>query len=284
MFFAGAVPALVYGLLALAIPESPRHLVGRGQLVKAAAVLRLMEGVAEVGTKIDEIALTLKRETAPSLRDLRGPRSGLLGGVWVGIGLSVLQQFVGVNVIFYYSSTQWRSVGFSEADALTTSVITSVTNVVVTLIAISLVDRVGRKPLLLTGSVGMALSLGVMALCFGQGLGGGAQPVLQAPANTIALVAANAYVVFFGVSWGPVVWVLPGGMFSNRIRAVALSVAAALQWIANFLVSISFPVFTQRLSLAFAYGLYGAFAALSFFFVFRFVKATRGKELEAMVD
>jgi MFS family permease len=217
------------------------------------------------------------------MSDIRGGALGLLPIVWVGILLSVFQQFVGINVIFYYSTTLWRSVGFTESGALTITVITSVTNVVVTLVAISLIDKIGRKPLLLIGSAGMAVTLGLMAICFTQAVGSGSDVSLPQPWGTLALLAANLYVVFFGVSWGPVVWVLLGEMFSNQIRAAALAVAAAAQWLANFLVSTTFPALAN-LGLTFAYGLYTAFAVLSFFFVIRWVHETKGQELEAMDD
>jgi len=174
-FFAGLVPALVYGVLALQIPESPRYLVAKGELIRAAEVLREVLGsrsVESVQRKVQDIAASLRREDqhAPRLSDLRGPRLGLLPIVWVGILLSIFQQFAGINVIFYYSTSLWRSVGFSESDSLTITVITSVTNVLVTLIAIAIaiaiVDKVGRKPMLLGGSLGMALTLGTMAYAF----------------------------------------------------------------------------------------------------------------------
>ena len=165
MFIAGVVPSFAYGVLALQIPESPRYLVARGKLTEAAIVFRQMIAEDEVDRKVAEIAASMKTEHVPSLRDLRGPRFGLLGIVWVGIVLSMLQQLVGINVIFYYSTTLWHSVGMSEADALTITVVTSVTNVLVTIVAIALVDRIGRKPLLLVGSAGMAVCLAVMALC-----------------------------------------------------------------------------------------------------------------------
>jgi SP family sugar:H+ symporter-like MFS transporter len=284
MFLAGVVPAVAYGLLAMQIPESPRFLMARGKRAAAGKVLRQMLGREDVENRLDEIARTMKEEHVPSLLDLRGPRFGLLGIVWVGILLSMFQQLVGINVIFYYSTTLWRSVGLSESDALAISVVTSVTNVLVTIVAISLVDRIGRRPLLLVGSLGMAVCLGLMALCFMHGDSSTGQLRLLAPYGTLALIAANGYVVFFGVSWGPVVWVLLGEMFSNRIRASALAVAAAAQWAANFAVSVSFPVLAEHVGLAVSYGLFATFAVLSFVFVLRFIRETRGKELEDMVD
>jgi SP family sugar:H+ symporter-like MFS transporter len=184
-------------------------------------------------------------------------------------------------VIFYYSTSLWRSVGFSESDSLTITVITSVTNVLVTLVAIAIVDKVGRKPMLLGGSLSMALTLATLAVCFSHAIGSGKDMSLPPPWGTIALIAANLYVVAFGTSWGPVVWVLLGEMFPNWIRATALAVAAAAQWLANFAITTTFPVLSD-LGLSFAYGLYAAFAALSFAFVLKAVKETKGRELEDM--
>jgi SP family sugar:H+ symporter-like MFS transporter len=182
-------------------------------------------------------------------------------------------------VIFYYSTTLWKSVGFDESNSLTISVITSVTNIVVTFIAIALVDRIGRKPILLVGSIGMTLSLGTMALAFSQAVGSSDSPMLPGAWGPIALVAANIFVVSFGASWGPVVWVLLGEIFPSRIRARALGVAAAAQWIANFVITISFPPLAS-VSLVLTYGMYALFAALSFVFVLKVVPETRGLSLE----
>jgi sugar porter (SP) family MFS transporter len=284
MFIAGLGPSLAYGLLALQIPESPRYLIAKGKLEAAGTVLRQVLGDIDIQGKIADIAATMKSERVPSLRDLRGGRLGLLGIVWSGIALSAFQQFVGINVIFYYSTTLWHSVGLSESDALLITVATSVTNVVVTLVAIALVDKIGRRPLLLIGSAGMAVCLALMAFCFTHSVTVDGQVSLVAPYGTLALVAANGYVVFFGLSWGPVVWVLLGEMFPNRIRAAALAVAAAAQWVANFAVTMSFPWLADSVGLSFAYGMFATFAVLSFVFVSRYVRETRGKELEEMVD
>jgi SP family sugar:H+ symporter-like MFS transporter len=282
MFLVGLVPSLAYGVLAWQIPESPRYLVAKNQLERAAVILRQVVGIIDVQPRIEAIRLTLARKDQPGFRDLLGGRLGLQPVVWAGILLSLFQQFVGINVIFYYSTTLWRSVGLSEHDALTVTVITSVTNVLVTLVAIALVDKIGRKPLLLVGSAGMALCLGLLGYCFGHAIAGPAGVALPGPYSVLALVAANAYVVFFGVSWGPVVWVLLAEMFPNRLRAPALALAAAAQWIANFLVSTSFPVLVEDLGLGLTYGVYASFAVLSFVFVAARIRETKGKELEDM--
>ena len=214
---------------------------------------------------------TILLDRRTKFSDLKKPTGGLLPIVWIGIALSVFQQFVGINVIFYYSSTLWQSVGFTEEDALTQTVITSVTNIVVTIVAIALIDRIGRRRLLMIGSAGMFLSLGTMAWIFATAdrvanAAGDMVPVLSDQQGPIALVAANAFVVFFGMSWGPGVWVLLGEMFNNRIRATALGIAAAAQWLANFAISTSFPVMAD-VGLGFAYGFYTLCALLSLGFV-----------------
>jgi sugar porter (SP) family MFS transporter len=280
MFITLAVPALAYGILALQIPESPRYLMFRGRTVEARAVLSqvLRSGIDE---RIREISRTIVQDARSTFRDLRGPFLGLLPIVWVGILLSVFQQFVGINVIFYYSSTLWQQVGFTEADSLIITVLTSVTNIVVTLVAIAVIDQLGRRRLLLIGSAGMFVSLATLAYVFGTAAVVNGQPSLTANAGTVALIAANAFVVFFGISWGPTVWVLLGEMFNNRIRAAALGLAAAAQWISNFAISTTFPTLAD-ISLGVAYGLYTLFAFLSFLFVLKFVQETKGKQLEDM--
>ena len=286
MFASAAVPAVIYAVLALQIPESPRYLVRRGRLAEARAVIKRLIG-GDVEKRITDIKRTVAgTQEKVKLGVLKGPRLGLLPIVWVGILLSVFQQFVGINVIFYYSSTLWASVGFSESNSLLITVITSVTNIVTTLIAIALVDKIGRRPLLLIGAAGMVLTLGVMAWCFSTatqtvGPTGEALTTLSPAVGKVALVAANLYVVAFGMSWGPVVWVLLGEMFNNRIRATALAVAAAAQWIANWLISTTFPALAS-IGLTFAYGLYALFALLAFFFVLKSVRETKGRELESM--
>ncbi len=243
MFIVAVIPAAVYGYLALRIPESPRYLIATGKREEAKKVLAttLGEGV-DVESHVAQIEKTIATDKKLEAQSsLRGNRFGLLPVVWIGILLSVFQQFVGINVIFYYSTTLWQAVGFGESQSFMVSTFTAVTNVVVTFIAIALIDKVGRRPLLLTGSIGMALTLGTMSLAFTQSTGSGDNITLPDPWGIIALIAANLFVVFFGATWGPLVWVLLGEMFPNRIRAAALGVAAAAQWIANFAITIIVP-------------------------------------------
>jgi MFS transporter, SP family, sugar:H+ symporter len=281
MFYVEVLPAVVYGLAAFFLPESPRYLVKSGRPAEAATVLTRI-GDPDVPGRVKEIQETIGSERPSRLADLRAPKGMLLPIVWIGIGLSVFQQFVGINVIFYYSTALWHSVGFTEADSMRISTITGVINIVTTLIAIAFVDRFGRKPLLIAGSIGMTLTLGAMAWLFANAtLDATGSPVLSGGSGTAALVAANLYVFAFGFSWGPIVWVLLGEMFNNKIRGAALALAASAQWIANWLVTLTFPGLSKA-GLGLAYGLYTAAAALSLVFVWRFVRETKGRTLEEM--
>ncbi|MBP2414174.1 SP family sugar:H+ symporter-like MFS transporter [Arthrobacter stackebrandtii] len=280
MFLAGAVPAVVYFGIALVLPESPRFLVLQGKDEEAARVFKTIAPDEDTERSIREIKNAVKEDSLAARKgSLRGNRFGLMPVVWIGIILSMLQQFVGINVIFYYSTTLWQAVGFQEKDSLTISVVTSVVNILVTLVAIALVDRIGRRPILLTGSIGMAVSLGTMALAFSAANGSGTDISLPGAWGPVALVAANVFVISFGVSWGPLVWVLLGEIFPSRIRARALGLAAAAQWIANFLITLTFPVMAAA-SLPLTYGMYALFAAASFFFVMFKIPETNGMSLE----
>ncbi len=281
MFIIMAVPAIIYGTLAFTIPESPRYLVATFRIPEARKVLTTLLGEKNLELTISRIQESLKSEKPPSWSDLRKPTGGLYGIVWVGVFLSVFQQFVGINVIFYYSNVLWEAVGFGESQAFVITVITSITNILTTLIAIALIDKIGRKPLLLIGSAGMAVTLGTMAVIFGTAPVVDGQPSLGGAAGPIALIAANLFVVAFGMSWGPVVWVLLGEMFPNRIRGAALGLAAAAQWIANCLITASFPALGD-FSLGVAYGFYAICAVLSFLFVSKWVQETKGMHLEDM--
>ncbi|RSM97618.1 MFS transporter [Nonomuraea sp. WAC 01424] len=280
MLGACAVPALLYLLFASAIPESPRYLIMSGRSRKAREVLVEVEGEdVDLDTRIAEIQHVLRTERVPGLKDLRGRAFGLLPIVWIGIILSAFQQFVGINVIFYYSSVLWQSVGINQSNSLLISFSSSIINIIGTFIAISLVDRIGRKPLLLIGSAGMTIALGTAAWAFNAATGaGGALPSPQGP---IALVAANVFVLFFALSWGVVVWVLLGEMFPNRIRAAALGVAAAAQWLANWAITVSFPALSEW-NLPLTYAMYALFALLSLLFVAKWIKETKGRKLEDM--
>jgi sugar porter (SP) family MFS transporter len=283
MFWVEIIPAALYGIAAWKLPESPRYLVHKGRLEEAKEVLAKIDSEG-VDKEIESIHETFKNEKPAKLADLFemvGGKKRIAPIVWAGLGLAILQQLVGINVIFYYGTMLWQSVGFGESDAFFTSVISSGVNLVMTIVAIMLIDKIGRKPLLLIGSIGMAITLGTLAACF---MSANVDGSLPKAAGVIALIAANLYVTFFAATWGPVMWVMLGEMFNNRIRAVAIAICGLAQWTANFIVTWSFPVLTGKdgIGVGPTYMIYTFFAAFSIFFVAKFIKETKGKELEEM--
>lgn len=282
MFWVELLPAIGFFFALLCIPESPRYLVAAGKRERALHVLgRLMGDGAQA--KFDEIQSTLAADHhRPRFSDVLG-RFGFRPIVWVGIGLAALQQFVGINVVFYYGAVLWQSAGFTENHALLINVISGAVSIAACLGAIAVIDRVGRKPMLLIGSVGMLATLGVMAAVFGSAATDPSGNLsLAGLAGPVALVAANLYVVFFNFSWGPVVWVMLGEMFPNQFRGSALAVSGISMWVSNFAITITFPMLLAGIGLGGAYFIYAAFAMISLVFVLRFVRETKGLELEEM--
>ncbi|MCH2057092.1 MAG: sugar porter family MFS transporter [Thalassotalea sp.] len=283
MFWVELIPALLFLLGVLFIPESPRYLVAQGELARAEAVFDKTIG-GDVKAQVNDVKVSLHGDAKPQIRDIFIDGSKAIHPIiWVGIGLSVFQQFVGINVVFYYGAELWQAAGFDESQSLLINVIAGTTNIVATVIAIMLVDKIGRKLLLLVGSTGMCVSLFALAFIFGNAdIDSVGKLQLTDNMGTLALIMANVFVVFFGISWGPVVWVLLGEMFNNRIRAAALAVAASAQWVANFLITMTFPIMLTGIGLAGAYGFYAVSALVSAIFVYYYVKETKGKSLEAM--
>ncbi|GEK76191.1 MFS transporter [Pseudoalteromonas atlantica] len=283
MFWAELVPAILFLVGVLFIPESPRYLVAQGKVDDAKTVFSKISN-DNVAEQISDVKSSLRSDKKPSIRDLFIDGSKKVHPiVWAGVALSVFQQFVGINVVFYYGSELWQAAGFDESQSLFINVLAGTTNIVSTFIAIALVDKIGRKPLLLVGSIGMFISLSALTYIFGSaGLDEAGKLVLSDNMGTFALIMANLFVVFFGLSWGPVVWVLLGEMFNNRIRGAALAVAASAQWIANFAITMTFPIMLANIGLAGAYGFYALSALISIFFVAKYITETRGKTLESM--
>jgi sugar porter (SP) family MFS transporter len=285
MFWMMAIPSVLFLLLLTTIPESPRFLVAKKRKDEALAVLERLYGAATARAKFNAIDVSLAEDHhRPRLSDLVNKATGKLRPiVWVGIGLATFQQLVGINVVFYYGAVLWQAVGFSESDALLINVLSGGLSIGACIVTVFLIDRIGRKPLLWIGSAGMAVTLGLVTFAFASAsLDANGKLALSGSMGVVALAAANIYVIFFNISWGPVMWVMLGEMFPNQIRGSGLAVAGAAQWTSNFLITVTFPVLLASIGLAGAYGLYTLAALISVFFVLRYVHETRGKELEQM--
>jgi SP family sugar:H+ symporter-like MFS transporter len=283
MYLMQAVPAAIFFVALLFIPESPRYLVSKRREEKAHSVLTSLFGADVAETKLREIRESFTADHRPRLRDLRAPGGGIRPIVWAGILLAVFQQLVGINVIFYYGATLWQLAGFSEDQALQINIVSGALSIAACFVTIAVIDKIGRKPLLLIGSAGMAVTLFAMVFAFANGtLDAEGNLQLSNEMGIVALVAANLYVIFFNVSWGPVMWVMLGEMFPNQIRGSALAVAGFAQWFSNYVIAQTFPIMAAGLGLAISYSFYAVSAVISFFLVKRFIHETKGKELEEM--
>lgn len=277
MFLSGAIPAGIFILLLFFVPETPRFLVLNGQEDKALKVLKKIAGDKQASVILEEIKGTLHEANAPWLS------YGFLI-IFVGIMLSVFQQFVGINVVLYYAGNIFRNTGASTDSSLLQTIIVGAVNLAFTVVAIMTVDKFGRKPLMIIGSIGMAVSMFALGFTFFMGQTGGSLTPLQGYA---ALAFMLIYTAAFAMSWGPVCWVLLSEIFPNSIRA-AMSIAVAAQWIANWIVSLTFPMMndnvwlTSQFNHGFSYWIYGIMGILSAVFVWKMVPETKGKTLESM--
>lgn len=283
MYWMQAIPAAVFLLALTLIPESPRFLISKGRNDEAKAVLSRLFGAGSADGKVAEIKASFSEDHRPRLSDVTAPGTILKPVVWAGLILAVFQQLVGINVIFYYGATLWQLAGFTEGDALLINIGSGVLSIAACFVTVMFVDRIGRKPLLMIGSIGMAVSLFAMVYAFNQGsLDANGQLVLSEQLGIFAVIAANLYVIFFNVSWGPVMWVMLGEMFPNQIRGSALAVCGFAQWTANYIIAQAFPIMASGLGLAVSYSFYAVCAVISYFLVKAFIKETAGKELEEM--
>ncbi|GAB4523421.1 MAG: sugar porter family MFS transporter [Amphiplicatus sp.] len=285
MFWMELIPASIFFFALFAIPESPRFLVLKGRKEQALAVLTRLVGPTAAARKVAEIEASLAADHhRPRLSDLIDSSTKRVRTiVWVGIGLATFQQLVGINVIFYYGAVLWQAAGFTENDALLTNVLSGALSIGAVIVALLVIDKIGRKPMLIIGSVGMAITLGLAAYAFSTGeLMENGNLNLSSRMGVLALIAANVYVVFFNFSWGPVMWVMLGEMFPNQIRGSGLAVAGLAQWGSNFMITWTFPMLLAAIGLAGAYGIYTFFAVVSIWFVIRMVRETKGLELEDM--
>lgn len=274
MFGSGTLPAALFFLLLLFVPESPRWLVKRGRKDEALRILTRVNGTAKAREELAAIEDAIGHESE-SLSQLFQP--GLRRVLVIGITLAVLQQVTGINVFMYYAPEIFKGLGTSVDTALLATIVIGSANLLFTVFAIWTVDRLGRKPLMLLGAAGMGLSL--------FGLGAAAYSQTQA---AWVLVFAVMYIASFAASVGPVVWVVLSEIFPTRIRGRAMAIATLCLWAANFVVSQTFPMIDENpwLVAHFHHGasfcVYGLMCAITVVFVWRFVPETKGKSLEAI--
>ena len=269
MFGSECVPAGLFTLLICFVPESPRYLVMTGRDTKAMSVLSRINGFSKAQEIIADIKATLTTKTEKLFT------YGFMC-VFVGIMLSVFQQAVGINAVLYYAPRIFADMGMGNP--MMQTVIMGVINITFTLVAVFTVEKIGRKPLLISGSIGMGIGAFVVALTFG-----------NSSLNIVTMVALMVYSASFMFSWGPICWVYMAELFPNTIRGTATAIAVAFQWIFNFIVSSSFvPMFNMHLTKGddfghwFTYGLYGIICFVAAVFVGKLVPETKGKTLEDM--
>ncbi len=282
MFWIELAPAALFFVALLFIPESPRFLVIKGDTATASSVLAKLYGDQLAQAKLNDVQVSLASDKhKPSIFDLLD-KGKVKPIVWVGIGLATFQQLVGINVVFYYGAVLWQAVGFSESDALLINIISGAASIAACVITIFLIDKWGRKPFLMLGSIGMAVTLSLMVVAFVNAGTDANGNMALGSYGPLALIAANVYVFFFNMSWGPVMWVMLGEMFPNQIRGAGLAVSGLFQWGSNFAIAMTFPPLLTSVGLGGAYGLYAFFAFVSIVFVAKNVKETKGIELEDM--
>jgi len=263
MFTSGAIPAGLFGFLLFFVPETPRYLVLKSQDSKALRILTRINGAEQAKIVLHDIKSTVEKSSAKLFA------YGKII-ILIGILLSVFQQFVGINVALYYAPRIFESMGAEKDASFLQAVVMGLVNVVFTVIAILTVDKWGRKPLLMVGSVGMAIGMfAIGTLAFMKIIG------------ISTLVFIIIYTASFMMSWGPICWVLISEIFPNKIRGKAVAVAVAAQWAANYFISSTYPAMME-FSSGTTYCFYGLMSVVSFFFVWKMVPETKGKTLEEM--
>ena len=262
MFGSEAFPAALFGILLFCVPKTPRYLVMRGQDEQAFSVLEKINGTSMARRILDEI-----KQTSTEKKEKLFTYG--VAVIVIGILLSVFQQAIGINAVLYYAPRIFENAG-AEGGGMMQTVIMGIVNILFTLVAIFTVDRFGRKPLLIIGSLGMAVGALAVAYCDQLGIKG-----------IVPVLSVIVYAAFFMMSWGPVCWVLIAEIFPNTIRSQAVAIAVAFQWVFNYLVSSTFPALYD-FSPMFAYSLYGIICLIAALFVWKWVPETKEKTLEDM--
>ena len=262
MFGSEMVPAGLFAVLISLVPETPRYLASIGKDAQAETILAKINGASKAKEILGEIKATMTEKTEKLLA------YGFLC-IFVGIMLSVFQQAVGINAVLYYAPRIYEAMGFNNPMVLT--VFNGVVNLAFTCVAIFTVEKLGRKPLLIVGSLGMALGAIGVAFTFG-----------NESLQLLCMISIMIYSASFMFSWGPICWVLIAEVFPNTIRGAAVAIAVAFQWIFNWIVSTSFVPLANSLGFAFVYTMYGVICILAALFVWKLVPETKGKTLEDM--
>lgn len=277
------LPAALYGIMALRLPESPRYLVSQNKLEQAKAILVKYTGEEQPDNKVAQIQQSLGNTNEQvSIKSILAPKTLLAPVVWVGICIALLQQFTGINIILYYASSLWSAVGFSQSLSFAVPIFTTLLGLLMTIVAMFTIDKLGRKKLLLIGSIGMGVGLWITSFIFMTANEVNGNLELSPALSLAALISAHIFYIFFCFTWGPVVWVVLGEMFPNKIRTTALGVATSANWIGNVIITWTFPLMLQFFGLAPTYLFYGVCCLASFFVVKYFVPETGNKELEEM--
>jgi SP family xylose:H+ symportor-like MFS transporter len=270
MFASEIIPVGIFLGLLFTVPDTPRSLMLRGKEEEALQVLTDINGEEEATSILNEIKSSVVQNSGK-----------LLSFGWliiiIGVVLSIFQQFVGINVVLYYAPEIFKKMDMSTNASLLFTIIVGIANFLFTIIAIKTVDKYGRKPLMIIGALGMAIAMFALGFVF-----------FSEATGYLALGCMMLYVASFALSWGPVTWVLLSEIFPNKIRGKAMAIAVAAQWIANYFVSLTFPMMddnsylTEQFNHGFAYWIYGAMSLLAMIFVWKLIPETKGKTLEEM--
>jgi sugar porter (SP) family MFS transporter len=261
-----AVPSFLLFIFLLFVPESPRWLAEKNQPGQAMAILTRINGVAEASREFEEIKQTI---TSSKGRLVELFRPGMFRILVIGILLAVFQQVTGINVVMYYAPAIFKSAGFGNDSALLQTALMGMVNLTFAVVSMFYVDKMGRKPLMVIGSIGMSIAMGLLALTFISGHTKG----------YFVLICIMGYLAAFGFSLGPVVWVLIAEIFPNRLRSYAVAIATFMLWGANFIVSLTFPYLLKSLH-GYCFVIYGAMCVLCLLFVLKYLEETKGKTLE----
>jgi SP family galactose:H+ symporter-like MFS transporter len=273
MFGLAVIPAAIFALGMLYLPESPRWLAMKGNRAAARTVLMRIRGTSDVDAEMEEVEGTIEQaEKSGALSDLFAP--SLRPALVAGIGLAIFQQVTGINTVIYYAPLIIQSAGISSASgAILATAGIGIVNVLMTIVAMRLIDRIGRKPLLLTGIAGMAVSLGILSLSFHMSMRTGALA-------WIAVISMMAYVASFAISLGPIFWLLISEIYPLKIRSSSEGLAATFNWGSNLVVTLTFLTLVQRFGASSTFFLYALFAVAAWIFSYKYVPETKGRTLE----